>query len=99
MAKNDLTFRTGTHQAQANPQTVSSSTQDFMVNIACLAINQPCWDCKFIINMYQTPVFFSMHSTKLVDMIGSHTINTRIAKNGSQRATADAFLLFNYVAH
>ena len=87
MAKNDLSIRTGTHQAQAPPQTVSSAAEDFMVNIAHPAVNQSYRECDFIINMDQTPVFFSMHPSRSVDKIGARTINIRIAKNGSQRAT------------
>ena len=87
MARNDLSIRTGTHQAQAPPQTVSSAAEDFMVTIARPAVNQPYRDRNFIINMDQTPVFFSMHPSRSVDTIGSRTVNIRIAKNGSQRAT------------
>ena len=87
MARNDLSVRTGTHQAQAPPQTVSSAAEDFMVAIARPAVNQPYRDRNFIINMDQTPVFFSMHPSRSVDTIGSRTVNIRIAKNGSQRAT------------
>ena len=87
MARNDLSIRTGTHQAQAPPQTVSSAAEDFMVTITRPAVNQPYRDRNFIINMDQTPVFFSMHPSRSVDTIGSRTVNIRIAKNGSQRAT------------
>lgn len=89
MAKNDLTIRTGTHQAQAHPQTVASAALDFIINIARPAVSPdlPYRHRNFIINMDQTPVFFSMHPTKSVDKVGTRTVNIRIAKNGSQRAT------------
>ena len=87
MAKVGLTIRTGTHQAQALPQTVTSAAQDFIINIARPAVSQQYRHPDFIINMDQTPVFFSMHPTKSVDKIGSKTINIRIAKNAGQRAT------------
>ena len=87
MAKVGLTIRTGTHQAQALPQTVASAAEDFIVNIARPAVSQPYRHPDFIINMDQTPVFFSMHPTKSVDKIGTKTINIRIAKNAGQRAT------------
>lgn len=63
------------------------AAEDFMVTIARPAVNQPYRDRNFIINMDQTPVFFSMHPSRSVDTIGSRTVNIRIAKNGSQRAT------------
>ena len=87
MARNDLSIRTGTHQAQAPPQTVSSAAEDFIVNIARPAVNQSYRDRRYIINMDQTPVFFSMHPSRSVDKIGTRTVNIRIAKNGSQCAT------------
>jgi len=89
MAKNDLSIRAGTHQAQAPPLTVTSAAVDFIINMARPAVNPDLSyrDRKFIINMDQTPVFFSMHPTKSVDKIGTHTVNIRIAKNGSQCAT------------
>ena len=87
MAKNGLTIRTGTHQAQALPQTVTAAALDFIVNIARPVVSQACRHPDFILNMDQTPVFFSMHPTKSVEKIGSKTVNIRIAKNAGQRAT------------
>ena len=89
MAKNGLTIRTGTHQAQALPQTVASSALDFITNIARPAVSPdlPYRHPDFIMNMDQTPVFFSMHPAKSVDRIGTKTVNIRIAKNAGQRAT------------
>lgn len=87
MAQNGLAVRTGTHQAQAPPQTVEVMAVDFIVNIARPAVTAFHRDKDFIMNMDQTPVFFSMHPTKSVDTIGTKTINIRIAKNASQRAT------------
>ncbi len=89
MKNNNLTIRAGTHQGQALPQTVTSLATDFIVNIArpAVSVDQPHRHQDFIINMDQTPVFFSMHPTKSVDTVGNKTINIRIAKNGSQRAT------------
>ena len=87
IGRNDLSLRTGTHQAQAPPQTVSSAAEDFIVNIARPTINLLYRDRRYIINMDQTPVFFSMHPLRSVDKIGTRTVNIRITKNGSQRAT------------
>ena len=89
MKNNNLTIRAGTHQGQALPLTVASLATDFIVNIArpAVSLDQPHRHKDFIINMDQTPVFFSMHPTKSVDRVGNKTINIRIAKNGSQRAT------------
>ena len=76
MKCNSLTIRVGTHQSQALPQTVASAAADFIMNIARPAVNldQPHRHLDFIINMDQTPVFFSMHPTKSVDTVGNRTI-------------------------
>ncbi len=89
MAKNDLSIRTGTHQAQVLPQTVLSTALDFMETIARPAVSPdlPYRHPDFIINMDQTPVYFSMHPTKSIDKIGTRTINIRVAKNANMRAT------------
>ncbi len=87
MAQNGLTIRAGTHQAQVPPQAVMVLASDFIFNIARPAVEQDFRDRRYILNMDQTPVFFSMHSTKSVDKIGTRTVNIRIAKNASQRAT------------
>ncbi len=89
MKNNNLTLRAGTHQGQALPSTVVSLATDFIMNIACPAfsLDQPHRHQDFIINMDQTPVFFSMHPTQSVDTVGNKTIDIRITENGSQRAT------------
>jgi hypothetical protein len=89
MRKNNLTIRSGTHQAQAPPQTVTTSAANFFVNVAwpAVSLDQPHRHKDFIINMDETPVFFSMHPTKSVDKIGTKTINICIAKYAGQRAT------------
>ena len=87
MAKVGLTTRTGTHQAQALPQTVLSTALDFILNIARPAVSQEYRHPDFIMNMDETPVYFSMHPTKSVEKIGTKTVNIRIAKNAGQRAT------------
>jgi hypothetical protein len=84
MARNDLLICTGTHQAQAPPQRVLTAAEDFIVNIARPAVNQSYHDRRYIINMDQTPVFFSMHLLRSVDKIGTCTVNIRIAKNGRE---------------
>ncbi len=89
MAKNNLSIRLGTHQAQALPQSVESCALDFMINIARPAVspNLSYRHPDFIINMDQTPVEFSIHQTRCVNRVGMRSINIRIAKNANQRAT------------
>ncbi len=87
MAKVGLTIRTGTHQAQAFPHTVFWTTLDFIVNIACPTVSQGYHHPDFIMNMDETPVYFSIHHMKSVEKIGSKTVNICIAKNAGMHAT------------
>jgi hypothetical protein len=89
MAKVGLTIRTGTHQAQVLPQTVFGTALDFIVNVARPAVSHSYRHPDFIMNMDETPVYFSMHPTKSVEKVGSKTVNIRIAKNSGMRATVD----------
>ncbi len=86
-SKVGLTTRTDTHQAQALPQTVLLTALDFIVNIARPAVSWEYRHPDFIMNMDETPVYFSMHPTKSVEKISMKTVNIRIAKNTGQRAT------------
>ena len=67
MTQNRLTVRAGTHQAQADPEQTTSQVLDFILNIARPAIlpGLPSRDRRFILNMDQTPVFFSCMLLKL----------------------------------
>ena len=89
MAQNRLTIRTGTHEAQQDPRVTLSEALDFIVHIARPAVDPSLRhrDKRFIINMDQTPVFFSMHATTTVATVGEKTIHIRTAKQGAQRAT------------
>ena len=72
MAHNGLVIRAGTHQAQEAPEVTMSAAMDFIHNIAHPAVSLMYRDKRYIINMDQTPVFFSMHAT--------HTVKKREAR-------------------
>ena len=44
-------------------------------------------DQRYIINMDETPIFFSMTNTKTLAVTGSRTVNARQSKNASKRVT------------
>jgi hypothetical protein len=44
-------------------------------------------DPRFILNMDQTPIFFSMTSKTTLEPVGSKTVNVRTSKNASMRVT------------
>ncbi len=67
----------------------ASEALDFIAHIARPSVDPSLRhrNKQFIINMDQTPVFFSMHATKTVAVVGEKTIHIRAAKQGSQHAT------------
>ena len=97
MAAHNLTIRVGTHKAQDHPEATKSLALDYILNVARPAVNltQPHRDRRFIMNMDQTPVFFSMHATRTVEVIGKRSVNIRVAKNGSQRCTVAVCITAN----
>jgi hypothetical protein len=44
-------------------------------------------DRRFILNMDQTPVYFSMSSKKTLELIGTKTIHIRTSTNDTKRVT------------
>ena len=63
----------GTKESQRPPKEVGAKALDF-IEPACKKVALP--DKRFILNMDQTPVFFSMHSKKTLEKIGVHTVHT-----------------------
>ena len=59
MERNDLVLRAGTHQAQEPPEHTISAAKDYIFNMARPAVQTSYRDKRYIINMDQTPVFFS----------------------------------------
>ena len=69
------------HQAQEAPEVTMSAAVDYIHNMACLAVSLMYCDKWYILNMDQTPVFFTFETK------GNKTVHIRIAKNGSQHVT------------
>ena len=49
-------------------------------------------DKRFILNMDQTPVFFSMHSKKTLEKIGVRTVSVLTSTNDTHRVTVAAMI-------
>jgi transposase-like protein len=85
-ARHSLVYRMGTHESQRAPNEVMAEATDFM-EVArgwCAAPNRMQ---EYIINMDQTPVFFSMTRKKTLALLGTATINIRKSTNDTKRAT------------
>ncbi len=59
MERNNLVLRAGTHQAQEPPEHTMSAAKDYIFHMACPAVQLSYRNKWYIINMDQTPVFFS----------------------------------------
>ena len=82
----DLVYRLGTHESQRAPHVAIQDSLDFIKVVRPL-FHGPSRDPRFILNMDQTPVYYSMHSDRTLEVRGAKTVNTRTAKNESHRIT------------
>ena len=90
------------HTSQRPSAEVEGEASDFMrfVRVIVSGGNR---DRRFILNMDQTPVYFSMNSKKTLDLIGKKTIHIRTSTNDTKRVTvavtiaADGTVLPSYL--
>ena len=86
LVKSNLVYRIGTHVSQKSPLEAVSDAQDF-VEIVRPFLYGPSRHPKYILNMDQTPVYYSMHEKKTLETKGVRTVNLRTCKNDSERIT------------
>ncbi len=86
LKKCDIVYRIGTHQSQMSPLLTVSDATDF-VNTIRPFLYSPLRHPKWILNMDQTPVYYSMHEKKTLHGKGEHTVNLRTCKNDSEHIT------------
>jgi len=94
----NLVYCIGTHVSQKSPLLAVSDALDF-IKIVHPFLYGPSRHPKYILNMDQTAVYYSMHQKKTLETKGVRTVNLRTCKNDSERITfgvtisADADLL------
>jgi hypothetical protein len=76
----------GTHVAQRDPDEVRGEAGDYMNSVRPL-LEGDHRDRRFILNMDQTPVYFSMNPKKTLEVIGKKTVHIRSSTNDTKRAT------------
>ena len=84
---NCIVIRTATHTAQVLPQDVMDQALAWIQQMRPI-LNAPEVDRRFVINMDQTPVFFSQHPNRSLHLQGERTINIRASGNAKSRITA-----------
>ncbi|MFM7225765.1 MAG: hypothetical protein ACKO1Y_10145 [Actinomycetota bacterium] len=86
MRAHSLVYCMGTHETQRKPDDVAQDASEYMVLMRPF-LEGPHRDRRFILNMDQTPVFFSMTSKRTLEVIGVKTVHIRVSPNDTKRAT------------
>ena len=81
-----LVYRMGTHESQRKPDEVAAEASDYM-GVMRQICEGPHRDWRFIINMDQTPVYFTMNAKRTLETIGVKTVHVRTSTNDTKRAT------------
>jgi hypothetical protein len=84
--RHSLVHRMGTHESQRAPSETAALALDYMKSIRP-KVMEPNRSKEFILNMDQTPVPFSFHSKRTLELLGSRTINIRKSNNDTKRVT------------
>jgi len=80
MRAHSCAYLMGTHTSQRPPAEVEGEASDFM-RFAHVIVSGANRDRCFILNVDQTPVYFSMSSKKTYEVIGKKTIHIRMSTN------------------
>jgi hypothetical protein len=85
LASHKYGIRIGTHVSQRMPSEVCDEAKKFVASLRTNAMQDPCRDPRFILNMDQTPVFFTMTPNTTLKRKGKKTINIRSSTNTTSR--------------
>jgi hypothetical protein len=86
LAANNLVIRSKTHQAQKCRSVMEEAGQEWITSIVP-HLQAPGRDQRFIINMDQTPIFFSMTPKTTLQARGSKTVSVRTSSDSTKRIT------------
>jgi hypothetical protein len=86
LESNNLVIRSKTHQAQKCRSEMEATGQDFITSIVP-RLQEVGRDQQFIINMDQTPIFFSMTPKTTLQTRGSKTVSVRTSSDSTKRIT------------
>jgi hypothetical protein len=77
-----MVYQMGMHLCQRKPEGVEAEASDYMHLILPLLFG-PHRDRGFILNMDQTPVYFSMSTKRMLELVGKKTIHIHTSANNS----------------
>jgi transposase-like protein len=86
LRKNKVVIRRFTHEAQSAPAKKQGEALEFIIRIQPI-VNAPNRDPRFVINMDQTPVYFSMTPTTTLNIRGARSVNVRSSSGPTMRVT------------
>ena len=86
LGAHSLVYRMGTHETQRRPEEVATEASEYMNLIRALLVG-PHRDKRFVINMDQTPTYFSMSKKRTLEVLGVKTVHIRTSTNDTKRAT------------
>ena len=84
LQSHSIVIRAKTHQAQRHPKEIVDEAKHFVSRITPL-LTSPNRDQRYIINMDQTQVFFSMVPNKTLNIAGEQSINVRTSTGSTMR--------------
>jgi hypothetical protein len=76
----------GTHVSQHKPDKVAAESSNYM-DLMRQIVEGPHRNRHFIINMDQTPVYFTMNAKRMLEVIGVKTVHIRTSTNDTKRVT------------
>ena len=77
LASHKYGIRIGTHVSQRAPSEVCQEAKAYVEGMRSSTMQDPCRDPWFILNMDQTPVFFTMTPNTTLEKKGGRTVNIR----------------------
>jgi hypothetical protein len=82
LRSHSMVYRMGTHVAQRDPEEVRGEASEYMQSVRSL-LSGDHRDRRFILNMDQTPVYFSMNPKRTLEFIGVKTASISPSKIAS----------------
>ena len=82
-----LRFRMGTHECQRSPSETHAEALDFITNVARVKCSQANRHPRWILNMDQTPIFFTNHFKMTIEKKGAKAVNVLTSTGDTKRAT------------
>jgi hypothetical protein len=86
LKKHSIVYRLGTKVLQCPTVEVIQEAMEFQQFIRPMLLGPEC-DLHFIINMDQIPVYFWMHPTRMLEVLGKITVAIRTTLSDTKHAT------------